>query len=269
MAGYTKETILTKLKDLKIDCKTYAHASVMTCETHDAAIKELGVSAEGLAKNLFFKAPSGAGKMKNRLFLVSALVDTEVNVKTLSTRLGLKASAPLRFANEKVFAETLQVPLGSVTPFCMANESANEIVMLLDEKFKSSPQLGFHPMTNEATTILNPDQFQVFLDETCSNRVRWVDFNSSDALDVPDVGTAEPAVPAAKKEAKKEPKKKAGKAEEPKKESETTAEESNQANEAPKKKQQAFAEAQYFTLQAWSDGPFKTAHEEWLKKQSA
>jgi len=254
MSGYTKEAILAKLKDLKIDCKTIDHVPVMTCEAHTEAFEKVGLSVEGQAKNLFFKVPSSGGKMKNRLFLITALIDTKVDPKVVSTRLGIKASAALRFANENIFAETLQVPLGSVTPFCMANETAKEIVMLIDQKFKECSQLIFHPMKNDASSILTPNQFQIFIDATCADRVRWVDFSSEEAIEVPEVGDAAAAPAAAPKE---KPKQAAKKKEEPKK--------TDHAHHAPK--QQLFAEDHYFSLQAWAEGPFAKAHEEWLKTQ--
>lgn len=256
MSGHTKESIIAKLKELKIDSRVIDHAPVLTCEKHTEALEAAGASTEGQAKNLFYKAPSNAGKMKNRLFLVTALTDTTVDGKGLSVRLGLKASTPLRFANEKLFDELLQVPLGSVTPFCMANDTAHEIVMLMDQKFKECSQLLFHPMLNDATSVLTPAQLQTFVDATCANRALWIDFSATDPIEVPEVGAA------AGEQKVATPKKDTPRKEEAKRTSISAVDPAHDPNQG-----QLFAEDQYFGLQAWSEGPFAKAHEEWLKTQ--
>ena len=125
---------------------------------------------KGQAKNLFFKVPSGGGKLKNRLFLICALVETNVDNKVLSTRLGIKASAPLRLAADDVFDTVLQVPHGSVNPFVMAQQSCNEVTLLLDQKFKEVEKCLFHPMQSDFTTALTSDQLSAFLDACAPNR---------------------------------------------------------------------------------------------------
>lgn len=248
---YCKESILTYLKELNISSKVYTHPPVATCELHTQALSQLGADCTGQAKNLFFKAPSGAGKMKNRLFLVSALVNTTVDTKELSKRMGIKASAPLRFGNDDLFDTLLQVPKGSVTPLCMANESTNEIVLLLDEEFRKHPQCIFHPMTNEASIVLSPQDLDLFAQKACPGRFMWVDFSQTSPLEVAEIG----ATPVTKEEAvtKQE---RSPKAKSPKK-----------RDVSPKNptKEQLFAEDQFFTITAWEDGPFVTAHQGWLK----
>eukprot|EP00397_Hematodinium_sp_SG-2012_P057068 GEMP01070991.1.p1 GENE.GEMP01070991.1~~GEMP01070991.1.p1 ORF type:complete len:254 (+),score=67.33 GEMP01070991.1:128-889(+) len=250
--AHTKDSILAFLKDLNINYAVYDHAPVATCELHTNALKELGVDCTGQAKNLFLKAPSGAGKMKNRVFLVSALVDTIVDSKELSKRMGIKASAPLRFGNDELFDKLLQIPKGSVTPLCMANESANEIVLILDEQLKKHKQCIFHPMTNESSVIFSPEDLDTFAQKACPGRVQWVDFAASSPLEVPELGAQavcekpQDSAPAKKKE--------------------DTKKKDEDAEEKPEKKEQHFAEDHYFTPTAWEDGPFTKAHVKWLLK---
>merc|ERR1719262_1078409 len=134
----SKDGLLAKLTDLQIEHQTIEHALSPTCELHSENIK--GTKFEkfignGQAKNLFFKVPSGGGPLKGRLFLVCALVETPVDNKVLSGRLGIKPSAPLRFAADDVFENVLQIPQGSVNPFVMAQDSCKEVTLLLDQKF--------------------------------------------------------------------------------------------------------------------------------------
>merc|ERR1712232_1007140 len=177
-----------------------------TCEIHSENIK--GTSFEkyigkGQAKNLFFKVPSGGGKLKNRLVLVCALVETNVDNKALSARLGIKTSAPLRLAADEIFDSVLQIPKGSVNPFVLAQASCGEVTLLLDEHFKSCERLLFHPMQSDYTTALSPAELDRFLDEVAPGRWQYVDLASKDAIKIPEelpaAGAATAAAPAAKK----------------------------------------------------------------------
>merc|ERR1719262_780341 len=119
----SKDGLLAKLTDLQIEHQTIEHALSPTCELHSENIRGTAFEryiGNGQAKNLFFKVPSGGGPLKNRLFLVCALVETTVDNKALSERLGIKPSSPLRLAADDVFDSVLQVPKGSVNPFIMA-----------------------------------------------------------------------------------------------------------------------------------------------------
>nr|KYP46435.1 UPF0566 protein [Cajanus cajan] len=96
----------------------------------------------GLSKNLFLK------DKKNRLYVVSALAGTKVDLKVLSQRLGLGKDG-LRMAPEEALGEILQVPLGCVTPFALVNESARDVSLLLDQGFKTQKHCFFHPLSND------------------------------------------------------------------------------------------------------------------------
>eukprot|EP00439_Symbiodinium_sp_Y106_P067412 s456_g11.t1 len=163
---------------------------------------------KGQAKNLFFKVPSGGGALKNRLFLVCALVETAVDNKTLSTRLGIKASSPLRLASDDIFDDVLQIPKGSVNPFVLAQESCSEIFLLLDKQFLSCEGLLFHPMSSDFTTCLAPTELTSFLEKAAPGRFLYVDLASSDKIDVPPLKTVAKAAP---KETSKAPAKDAPK----------------------------------------------------------
>ncbi|KAJ1380174.1 YbaK/aminoacyl-tRNA synthetase-associated domain, partial [Sesbania bispinosa] len=69
---------------------------------------------------------------KQRFYIISALVNTKVDIKVLSQRLGLGKGC-LRMAPVEALGEVLQVPLGCVTPFALVNESARDVSLLLDQ----------------------------------------------------------------------------------------------------------------------------------------
>mmetsp|Transcript_57390 Transcript_57390/g.136410 ORF Transcript_57390/g.136410 Transcript_57390/m.136410 type:complete len:256 (-) Transcript_57390:44-811(-) len=184
----SKDALLTKLKEWAIEHETIGHALSPTCEMHSENIRGTPFEkfiGKGQAKNLFFRVPSGGGPLKNRLFLVCALFDTVVEPKALSSRLGIKASAPLRFAPDEVFDNILQIPKGSVNPFVMAQESCKEVTLLLDDQFKSCEKLIFHPMQSDFSTALSPDQLVAFLDQAAPANYAFVDLSASTPIAAP------------------------------------------------------------------------------------
>lgn len=197
----SKDQLLAQFDAWGIQHETIGHALSPTCPEHSENIKGTAFErfiGKGQAKNLFFKVPSAGGPLKNRLFLICALVETDVDNKQVSTRLGIKASAPLRLAAEELFEQVLQVPKGSVTPFVMANSSTHDVTLLLDDKFKRCEKLLFHPMQSDFTTALTPHELSTFLEHCCLGRWAYVDFESSAPISLPQ-GHAKPAEkPAAK-----------------------------------------------------------------------
>lgn len=208
----SREGLLAKLKAWGIPHPTIQHALSPTCELHSENLKGTEFAhliGKGQAKNLFFKVPSGGGALKNRLFLVCALVETAVDNKTLSTRMGIKASSPLRLASDDIFDDVLQIPKGSVNPFVLAQESCSEIFLLLDKQFLSCEGLLFHPMSSDFTTCLAPTELTSFLEKAAPGRFLYVDLASSDKIDVPPLKTVAKAAPkeTSKAPATKEPSK--------------------------------------------------------------
>uniref|UniRef100_A0A803NHZ2 YbaK/aminoacyl-tRNA synthetase-associated domain-containing protein n=1 Tax=Cannabis sativa TaxID=3483 RepID=A0A803NHZ2_CANSA len=151
--GFTKEQLLARLQELKIDYSKYEHPVVLTVE---AQAKYVGNLEGALSKNLFLK------DKKNRLYIVSALSDTKVDLKVLSARLGL-GKGGLRMAPEEALGEILQVPLGCVTPFALVNESARLVSLLLDQGFKRQERCFFHPLSNDTSISLNVSGLDTFL----------------------------------------------------------------------------------------------------------
>uniref|UniRef100_M8B1Y7 YbaK/aminoacyl-tRNA synthetase-associated domain-containing protein n=1 Tax=Aegilops tauschii TaxID=37682 RepID=M8B1Y7_AEGTA len=177
--GRTKEELLARLEELKIDFKRHDHPVVLTVE--DQA-KHVGNFGGALTKNLLLK------DKKHRLYIVSALADTKVDMKILSQRLGL-GKGGVRMAPEENLRQVLQVPLGCVTPFALFNESASycligififiafpsnmlllihaiygsAVSLLLDQGLKSKQSCYFHPLTNDVTIALSSSNLDKFL----------------------------------------------------------------------------------------------------------
>ncbi|KAH7567888.1 hypothetical protein ACOSP7_009878 [Xanthoceras sorbifolium] len=154
--GYSKQQLLALLQDLQIEFSQCEHPVVMTVEDQG---KYVGSMEGRLCKNLFMK------DKKHRFYIVSALADTKVDMKVLSQRLGL-GKGGLRMAPEEALIEILQVPLGSVTPFALVNESARDVSLLLDKGIKTQERCIFHPLSNDMSISLNSDGLDTFLKST-------------------------------------------------------------------------------------------------------
>lgn len=210
---------------------TIHHAVSPSVEMHRTHLK--GTHFEkfiktGQVKNLFFKVPKRGGKLKNRLFLVSALVQTSIDNKVLSQRLGVKTTSPLRLARKDVVKSTLKVPVGSVTPLALSAPSSRDVFVLLDQKFHKSERLLLHPMRSDYTTAITPKTLEAFLKRFAANRFIYVDFASKEPVSLPD---------AKRTQAK------------------------------PQRLPEYWKEEDIFSFKPWSKTPYFHAHLEWLGMQ--
>ena len=131
---------------------TLAHAAVFRVD-EGAEIKAR--LAGGHTKNLFLK------DAKDRLWLITALAETKIDLKTLPGRIG---AARLSFGSPALLAEALGVEPGSVTPFALINDQARRVTLILDAALLRADPLNFHPLTNTATTQVSKAGFEAFLD---------------------------------------------------------------------------------------------------------
>jgi len=108
----------------------------------------------GHTKNLFLK------DAKDRLWLISALAETQIDLKRLPAAIG---SARLSFGNAALLEEVLGVTPGSVTAFALINDTGRRVTFVLDEALARADPVNFHPLTNTATTAVSQAGFRKFL----------------------------------------------------------------------------------------------------------
>ena len=108
----------------------------------------------GHTKNLFLKDAKG------RLWLVSALGQTRIDLKALPAVIG---SAKLSFGAEALLEEALGVRAGSVTAFALINDPEHRVTFVLDAALLAHDLVNFHPLTNTATTAVSREGFLAFL----------------------------------------------------------------------------------------------------------
>ena len=145
------EPLFALLDQLGVEHSTLEHPAVF----HVGEGDEIKASLPGgHTKNLFLK------DAKDRLWLVSALQDTRIDLKVLPAVIG---SAKLSFGKPELMAETLGVTPGSVTAFALMNDTERRVTFVLDKALLAKEPLNFHPMINTATTAVSAEGFLRFL----------------------------------------------------------------------------------------------------------
>jgi Ala-tRNA(Pro) deacylase len=130
---------------------THRHAKVFRVdEGHEIKAALPG----GHTKNLFLKDHKG------QLWLISALGETMIDLKSLPARIG---SARLSFGSPDRLYEALGVTPGSVTAFALINDPEHKVRFVLDAALIAHETVNFHPLSNDATTAISRDGFLDFL----------------------------------------------------------------------------------------------------------
>jgi Ala-tRNA(Pro) deacylase len=127
---------------------TLEHAPVFRVE-EGAEIK--AALPGGHTKNLFLKDAKG------RLWLVTALGDTRIDLKALPKAIG---AARLSFGSAELLHQTLGVRPGSVTPFALINDAGRRVGLVVDQALlDSDPVISIRsptppPRRSRATAFL-------------------------------------------------------------------------------------------------------------------
>jgi len=148
----TRADLLARLDELGFETTTMDHPPVFTV----AESQELRGKLEGgHTKNLFLK------DKKDRVWLVVAPEDGEIDLKRLHTRIG--GQGRLSFGKPELLMELLGVVPGSVTAFAAINDTQGRVTVVLDEALMRHDLLNCHPLTNDATTTIRRDDLIAFL----------------------------------------------------------------------------------------------------------
>ncbi len=154
----TPDDLFAFLDRLGVAYETVTHPPLFTVEESRAL---RGKIAGGHSKNLFLRDKKGA------LFLVSALEDAAIELKSLHRTLGaLGASGRFSFGSAEAMRETLGIEPGAVTPFAALNDTAGRVTVVLDATMMAHARLNFHPLRNTMTTTIARDDLVRFLTET-------------------------------------------------------------------------------------------------------
>lgn len=152
MPPATPEDLFARFDALGIAHNTHQHRAIFTVEEGADLKAEL---PGGHSKNLFLKDKKG------RLFLLSALGSTKIDLNALSKLLGV--SGRFSFGNADLLMQHLGVSPGSVTLFALINDPDRNVTPLLDEGFFAYDLVNFHPLRNDATTAVTPADLLKFI----------------------------------------------------------------------------------------------------------
>jgi Ala-tRNA(Pro) deacylase len=154
-ATETAEHVLFRFLDgLGIAHRTYEHAPVFTVEESQALCAHV---PGGHTKNLFLKDRRGG------LWLVVARESLRVDLNALAKQLD---AARFSFGSAELLIETLGVPPGSVTPFALINDAEQRVRAVLDQDMLALDPLNFHPLRNDRTTAISPNDLVKFIRAT-------------------------------------------------------------------------------------------------------
>jgi Ala-tRNA(Pro) deacylase len=160
MPPATPEQLFAFLDSLDIAHATNRHRPVFTVEeSRDLKAAMPG----GHTKNLFLKDKKG------RLFLLSALADTAIDLNAVSKLLGV---GRFSFGNAELLMRHLGVTPGSVTLFALLNDTERQVTLILDEALLAHDPVNFHPLRNDATTAVAPADMLKFARATHHEPIR-------------------------------------------------------------------------------------------------
>jgi Ala-tRNA(Pro) deacylase len=151
MAHKTRANLFAFLDEAGITHHTLEHEPVFRVDD-GPGIKD--ALPGGHTKNLFLKDAKG------QLWLISALSETKIDLKSLPDRIG---SARLSFGSEERLYDNLGVRPGSVTAFALINDPDQRVKFVADAALMASDPINFHPLSNDATTAISQADFVKFL----------------------------------------------------------------------------------------------------------
>lgn len=151
----TPTELFDYLATLAIKTDTLEHPPMFTVEDS----KRLRGEIPGAhIKNLFIKDKKGS------LFLISAIENTQINLKTIHGVIG--GQGRVTFCSAEVLGEVLGVEPGSVTPLAVINDREKRVKVVLDERLMAHERINAHPLVNTMTTGIQRTDLIRFLAET-------------------------------------------------------------------------------------------------------
>lgn len=148
------EMLMAHLRALGIDFTFSEHEAVFTVAESAAIDKKI----EGThCRNLFLR-----DKKKNNFLLVLQNA-TDVDIKKLPDVIG---SDRLSFGSSERLWEYLGVRPGSVCPYAIINDTAQNVKILLDKSMMETDIVNYHPLLNTMTIGVKPADLIKFIEST-------------------------------------------------------------------------------------------------------
>jgi len=145
-----KQKIFNILDTLQIEYTNYEHEAVFTCD------EAKGVDIPGYrVKSLLLR------NKKATNFYIVVLPDN----KKLDTNIirSIFDDSKMSFASPERMMEKIGLKPGSVSPFALINNTEHDIRVVFDSVLKDE-LIGFHPLQNDNTIVLNMKSVEHFLE---------------------------------------------------------------------------------------------------------
>ena len=155
--------LFARFDELGIAHRTVCHEPVFTVDENR---EYRGLLDGGHCKNLFLK------NRKNAYWLIVCLEDARIDLKELGGRIG--AGRP-SFGSAERLMEVLGIVPGAVTPFALMNDRERRVQPVLQARMLEISPLNYHPLRNDRTTAIAPDDLVRFI-ENCGHKPVILDF---------------------------------------------------------------------------------------------
>lgn len=148
----TPDDLLARFAALGIAYELFEHEPVFTV----AESTHLKKTIPGLhCRNLFLR------DKKKKNYLVVAANETMIDLKKLPALIN---SDRLSFGSADRLWQYLGVRPGSVNPFCIINDTDNDVEIFLDQSMMEADLVCYHPMMNHLSVTLAPDDLVKFIE---------------------------------------------------------------------------------------------------------
>jgi len=144
--------LFNRLGELGIKTVTVSHPPVFTV---DEAKRLRGSLPGGHCKSLFLR------NKKGEMWLVVTLEDRVLDLKLLGERIG---AGRVSFGSAERLMQYLGVIPGAVTPFAIVNDRERLVKVVLDAEMMQYTPLNYHPLRNDRTTAITPEDLVRFLE---------------------------------------------------------------------------------------------------------
>jgi Ala-tRNA(Pro) deacylase len=144
--------LFNRLGELGIKTVTVSHPPVFTV---DEAKRLRGSLPGGHCKSLFLR------NKKGEMWLVVTLEDRVLDLKLLGERIG---AGRVSFGSAERLMQYLGVIPGAVTPFAIVNDRERLVKVVLDAEMMRCTPLNYHPLRNDRTTAITPEDLVRFLE---------------------------------------------------------------------------------------------------------
>jgi Ala-tRNA(Pro) deacylase len=146
-----KQKIFEILDKLEIEYTNYEHTAVFSCD------EAKGIDIPGVrVKSLLLR------NKKATNFYMVVLPD----YKQLNTNIMREIfdDSKMSFASEEKMIEKIGIRPGSVSPFALINNIEKDIKLVIDSELRDKI-IGFHPLQNDNTVVLEISELEKFLKE--------------------------------------------------------------------------------------------------------